>query len=76
MPVPIPPTQPVPLFPPLTKSIIDAARTSAWYDAFAGITIPTTIVDLDDIGEKTAFLEVGTSLYELNGQAGSYGHST
>ncbi|GFZ50506.1 hypothetical protein JCM24511_08263 [Saitozyma sp. JCM 24511] len=60
MPVPIPPTQPVPLFPPLTKSVIDSARTSAWYDAFAGITIPTTIVDLDDIGEKAAFLESGS----------------
>lgn len=47
-----------PLFPPLTVGQIEAARLSAWYDTFEDLTIPSTVIDLESIGEKDLFLEV------------------
>lgn len=62
MPVPTasssrPPPEPF-LFPSLTVGEIDAARLSAWYDKFEDLTIPTTVIDLESIGEKELFLQV------------------
>lgn len=64
MPIPIPnqaDTTP-PVFPSLTREQIDAARTPSWYDTFEDITIPSTIIDLDELGEKEAFLDVSAVL--------------
>jgi len=58
MPIPIP-TNPTPsIFPALTVDQIDAARLSAWYDTFQDLTIPSTIIDLEELGEKEAFIQV------------------
>ncbi|TXT08823.1 hypothetical protein VHUM_02951 [Vanrija humicola] len=58
MPVPVRTPSPAPLlFPPLTVGEVDAARTSAWYDTFEDITFTSTIVDIDALGEREAFLE-------------------
>ncbi|KLT43776.1 D123-domain-containing protein [Cutaneotrichosporon oleaginosum] len=56
MPVPTS-TTPPPLFPPLTRAEVDAARTSAWYDVFEDLTTPATIISVDALGERAAFLE-------------------
>jgi hypothetical protein len=66
MPIPTP-TQPAdspPVFPQLTREQIDASRVSSWYDTFEDITIPSTVIDLDEIGEKEAFLEVCTGSHD------------
>jgi len=66
MPIPIP-DQPEPsLFPILTVQQIDAARLSSWYETFEDLTIPSTIIDLDQLGEKEAFMRVGHSRSGLN----------
>ncbi|WVO18590.1 hypothetical protein L204_106309 [Cryptococcus depauperatus] len=56
MPVPSPPSQEFELFPALTRSQIDASRTSAWYETFADITTPATIIDLESLGEEEEFM--------------------
>ena len=61
MPVAIPTPTPLPLFPPMTRAQVEAARTSAWYPVFRRITLATTIIDLDSLGEREAFLEVSFS---------------
>lgn len=63
MPVPVPSAEPVdlPLFPRSTKESIDAARLSSWFPLFRRVTIPSTVIDLDEIGEKEAFLDVSWS---------------
>lgn len=61
MPVPVRTPSPAPLFPPLTVGEVDAARTSAWYDTFEDITFAASIVDIDGLGEREAFLEVGSA---------------
>lgn len=60
MPVPVPHDQDVDqlLFPTIPKLHIDAARLSSWYPLFRRVTFPTTIIDLDALGEKDAFLQV------------------
>ena len=58
MPIPTPTPSPIPLFPSLTREHIDGTRTSAWYLPFRSITIPSIIIDLDQLGEREAFLEV------------------
>jgi hypothetical protein len=67
MPVPIPSSQDQEpsLFPEIPRSQIDAARLSSWYPLFRRLTFPTTIIDLDKLGEKEAFLEVRQLPYEL-----------
>lgn len=60
MPIPISPfpvAEPL-LFPPPKQSDIDAARTSRWYETFEDLTVPTTIIDLGELGERELFLEV------------------
>jgi hypothetical protein len=57
MPVPTSTTPPV-VFPTLTRAEVDAARTSAWYDTFEDLTTPATIISVDELGERAAFLEV------------------
>jgi hypothetical protein len=66
MPIPTPmrPADSPPVFPHLTHEQIDAARVSSWYHTFEDITIPSTIIDLDEIGEKEAFLEVCTGSHD------------
>jgi hypothetical protein len=61
MPVPVPIQADPPLFPSLTVQQIDAARLSSWYETFQDLTIPSTIIDLDVIGEKEAFIQVSLS---------------
>lgn len=61
MPVPVNTADP-PLFPTLTRPEVDAARTSAWYETFEDLTIPSTVVSVDALGERKAFLEVRLSL--------------
>lgn len=56
MPVPTSTSSP-PLLPPLTRADIDAARTSAWYDTFEDLTTPATVISIDALGERPAFLE-------------------
>ncbi|BEI85623.1 hypothetical protein CcaverHIS002_0510240 [Cutaneotrichosporon cavernicola] len=56
MPVPTS-TAPPPLFPTLTRSEVDAARTSAWYDTFEDLTTPATVINIDALDERAAFLE-------------------
>lgn len=58
MPVPISTDATPELFPPLTRAQVDAARTSAWEELFHDVTAPVTIVDLQVLGEREAFLEV------------------
>jgi hypothetical protein len=58
MPIPTPTMAEQPIFPTLTPAQIDATRTSAWLSTFEEITPKTSIVDLDNVGEKDAFLEV------------------
>jgi len=58
MPIPIPTNPEPPLFPSLTVDQIDAARLSAWYETFQDLTIPSTIIDLEELGEKEAFIQV------------------
>jgi hypothetical protein len=58
MPIPIPTNPEPPLFPNLTVDRIDAARLSAWYETFQDLTIPSTIIDLEELGEKEAFIQV------------------
>ena len=66
MPIPTP-DQPEPsLFPTLTVQQIDAARFSSWYETFEDLTIPSTIIDLDQLGEKEAFMRVDHSRSGLN----------
>jgi hypothetical protein len=62
MPVPAPAASQAdcPLFPNPPKTDIDAARLSSWYPLFRRLTFPSTVIDLDAIGEKGAFLEVST----------------
>lgn len=48
------------LFPSLSRAQVDAARTSAWYPLFRDNTIASTIIDLEDLGERDAFLEVSS----------------
>lgn len=57
MPVPVPASTPLPLFPALTAAQVDAARTSAWHELFHDVTAPATIVDLQETGERAAFTE-------------------
>ncbi|GMK59696.1 hypothetical protein CspeluHIS016_0803020 [Cutaneotrichosporon spelunceum] len=56
MPVPTSTTTP-PLFPILTRSEVDSARTSAWYEIFEDLTTPATVISIDALGERAAFLE-------------------
>jgi len=58
MPIPIPTNPEPPLFPSLSVDHIDAARLSAWYETFQDLTIPSTIIDLEELGEKEAFIQV------------------
>ena len=58
MPVPTPTDVDLPMFPTLSRAQIDATRTSSWYETFIEITPKATFIDLDQIGEKSAFLEV------------------
>lgn len=58
MPVPVKTPEPVTVYPALKKANIDAARTSAWYDTFEDLTIPSTFVDIEALGEREAFLDV------------------
>jgi len=58
MPIPIPTSPEPPLFPSLTVDQIDAARLSSWYETFQDLTIPSTIIDLEELGEKDAFIQV------------------
>ncbi len=57
MPVPVTTTA-VPLFPPLTRMAVDAARTSSWHETFEDLTAPAVVIDLDTLGERDAFVEV------------------
>jgi len=57
MPVPVPPSTPLPLFPPLTRAQVDGARTSAWHELFHDVTADAHIIDLQELGERDAFLE-------------------
>ena len=66
MPIPIPEQPEPPLFPTLTVQQIDAARLSSWYETFEDLTIPSTIIDLDQLGEKEAFMRVNHSHSGLN----------
>lgn len=59
MPVPVPPAGPAVTFPTLTRENIDAARTSQWLDKFEDITANATVIDIDALGERDAFLKVG-----------------
>jgi hypothetical protein len=61
MPIPTPIQADPPLFSSLTVQQIDAARLSSWYETFQDLTIPSTIIDLDVIGEKEAFIQVSPS---------------
>jgi hypothetical protein len=62
MPIPIP-TYPEPqLFPALSRDQIDSARLSTWYETFEDLTIPSTIIDLDELGERDLFMQVCRSL--------------
>ncbi|WWC88313.1 uncharacterized protein L201_003221 [Kwoniella dendrophila CBS 6074] len=56
MPVPIPQMATLELFPQLTRGQIEAARTSSWLDTFEDITFPSTIIDLEELGEAEEFL--------------------
>lgn len=58
MPIPIPTHPTPPLFPSLSVQQIDAARLSAWYEIFQDLTIPSIVIDLDELGEKEAFIQV------------------
>lgn len=62
MPIPVPVRHTSPeevlLLPPLSLANIDAARMSSWYPMFRHVTFPTTIIDLDDLGEKEDFIKV------------------
>lgn len=58
MPVPITASAPAPLFPPITKKSVDAARTSSWHEIFEDITAPAVVIDLEELGEREAFTEV------------------
>jgi len=58
MPVPTPQAIDYPMFPLLSREQIDATRTSSWYETFVEITPKATFIDLDQLGEKTAFLDV------------------
>ncbi|ORX37070.1 D123-domain-containing protein [Kockovaella imperatae] len=56
MPVPIRQVEHEPeVFPLLTRSEVDATRTSAWYETFEDLTIPSRIIDLETLGEEEAF---------------------
>lgn len=65
MPIPTPSSRLVgdqlSIFPSLTVKQVDAALTSSWYDKFEDLTIPSTIINLDSIGEKDVFLKVSPS---------------
>ena len=67
MPIPIPTNPEPPLFPSLTMDQIDAARLSAWYDTFQDLTIPSTIIDLEELGEKEAFIQVSPPNLSMGG---------
>lgn len=56
MPVPVPTDAPI--FPPLVRADVDAARTSSWLDTFEDLTFPTTVISIDDLGERDDFLAV------------------
>ncbi|WVR06640.1 hypothetical protein IAU60_003672 [Kwoniella sp. DSM 27419] len=56
MPIPAPPAMSFDMFPTLTKSQIDAARTSAWIETFEDISFPSTVIDLAALGEQDAFI--------------------
>lgn len=56
MPVPTSTAEP-PLFPLLTVAEVDAARTSSWYETFEDLTTPATVISIDELGERAAFLE-------------------
>jgi hypothetical protein len=58
MPVPLPAPSSPPLFPSLSEHQVDAARTSSWYHTFENFTVPSTIIDLQELGEEEAFIEV------------------
>lgn len=57
MPVPVPNSSPPPLFPELTRAKVNAALTSSWLETFEDLTAPTTIISIDDLGERDAFLK-------------------
>lgn len=65
MPVSLPPEGPTSLLPPLTREQVDAARTSAWHERFEDITAPAVIINLDELGERDAFLKVGQTLTDM-----------
>lgn len=50
------------IFPALTVDQVNAALTSRWYSKFEDLTINTTIINLDSIGEKEVFLKVRISV--------------
>ncbi|ORY24570.1 D123-domain-containing protein [Naematelia encephala] len=57
MPVPIPPPAPIDIYPQLSRDLVEEARTSAWYPAFSRLSLPSTFIDIDQLGEREAFLE-------------------
>jgi hypothetical protein len=44
------PTVPPPLFPPVTRAQVNAARTSAWHPKFRASALKTTVIDLTGTG--------------------------
>jgi hypothetical protein len=65
MPIPIPTRPDPPLFPHLSVQQIDAARLSHWYDTFLDLTIPSTVIDLEEIGEKETFIKVRLASFSV-----------
>ena len=48
--------------PTLSRAQIEATRTSAWYDKFEDLTIPTRVIDIGELDEDQALLEVSYDL--------------
>jgi len=65
MPIPIHTRPDPPLFPTLSVQQIDAARLSSWYHTFEDLTIPSTVIDLGEIGEKETFIKVNSFLGQV-----------
>ena len=66
MPIAVPHPTSHPVFPSLTCADVDLARTSAWYPTFQHLTISSTIIDIDLLGEREAFFEVGKTGPEVS----------
>lgn len=66
MPIPVHTRPDPPLFPTLSVQQIDAARLSSWYHTFEDLTIPSTVIDLEEIGEKETFIKVSSSLGQVS----------